>query len=90
MKSSFRLPVLSFQFTKILFFFSHVIFHMLPVPAVYAKFPDRIVSLAPSTTEILRLLRELKDGKNISIIMALHDINIALKFDKVMLTSVCL
>ncbi len=26
---------------------------MLPVPAVYAKFPDRIVSLAPSTTEIL-------------------------------------
>jgi ABC-type phosphate/phosphonate transport system ATPase subunit len=63
---------------------------MLPVPAVYAKFPDRIVSLAPSTTEILRLLRELKDGKNISIIMALHDINIALKFDKVMLISVCL
>jgi ABC-type phosphate/phosphonate transport system ATPase subunit len=63
---------------------------MLPVPAVYAKFPDRIVSLAPGTTEILRLLRELKDGKNISIIMALHDINIALKFDKVMLIRVCL
>lgn len=35
--------------------------------------------------EILRLLRELKDKKNISIIMALHDINIALQFEKVML-----
>jgi iron complex transport system ATP-binding protein len=35
--------------------------------------------------EILRLLRELKENKNISIIMALHDINIALQFEKVML-----
>ncbi len=26
---------------------------MLPVTAVYAELPDRIVSLAPSTTEIL-------------------------------------
>ena len=54
MKSSFRLPVLSSQFTKILFYFiSSVIFHMLPLTAVHAEFPDRIVSLAPSTTEIL-------------------------------------
>jgi iron complex transport system ATP-binding protein len=35
--------------------------------------------------EIIRLLRELKKNKNISIIMALHDINIALQFEKVML-----
>ncbi|MBI5188059.1 MAG: ABC transporter ATP-binding protein [Nitrospirae bacterium] len=35
--------------------------------------------------EILRLLKELKEKKNISIIMALHDINIALQFEKVML-----
>jgi len=35
--------------------------------------------------EILKLLKELKLTKNISIIMALHDINIALQFDKVML-----
>ena len=35
--------------------------------------------------EILRLLNELKGKKNISIIMALHDINIALQFEKVML-----
>lgn len=35
--------------------------------------------------ELLRLLRELKYKKNISIIMALHDINIALQFEKVML-----
>jgi iron complex transport system ATP-binding protein len=35
--------------------------------------------------EILRLLGELKEKKNISIIMALHDINIALQFEKVML-----
>jgi iron complex transport system ATP-binding protein len=35
--------------------------------------------------EILRLLRELKEKKNISIIMALHDINIALQFEKVVL-----
>ncbi|MEW6067675.1 MAG: ABC transporter ATP-binding protein [Nitrospirota bacterium] len=35
--------------------------------------------------ELLRLLRELRDKKDISIIMALHDINIALKFEKVAL-----
>lgn len=35
--------------------------------------------------EILRLLGELKEKKNISIIMALHDINIALQFEKVVL-----
>jgi ABC-type cobalamin/Fe3+-siderophores transport system ATPase subunit len=35
--------------------------------------------------EILRLLRDLKEKKNISIIMALHDINIALQFEKVVL-----
>jgi len=35
--------------------------------------------------EIERLLRELKEKKNISVIMALHDINIALQFEKVML-----
>ncbi len=35
--------------------------------------------------EIMKLLRELKEKKNISIIMALHDINMALQFEKVML-----
>lgn len=35
--------------------------------------------------EIIRLLRELKEKKNISTIMALHDINMALQFEKVML-----
>jgi ABC-type cobalamin/Fe3+-siderophores transport system ATPase subunit len=35
--------------------------------------------------EILKLLKELKEKKYISIIMALHDINIALHFEKVML-----
>jgi ABC-type cobalamin/Fe3+-siderophores transport system ATPase subunit len=35
--------------------------------------------------EILRLLRSLKEKKDISILMALHDINIALQFEKVML-----
>jgi ABC-type cobalamin/Fe3+-siderophores transport system ATPase subunit len=35
--------------------------------------------------EIQRLLRELRVKKDISIIMALHDINFALQFDKVML-----
>jgi ABC-type cobalamin/Fe3+-siderophores transport system ATPase subunit len=35
--------------------------------------------------EIQRLLRELREKKNISIIMALHDINFALQFNKVML-----
>jgi iron complex transport system ATP-binding protein len=35
--------------------------------------------------EFLKLLKELKNRKSISIIMALHDINIALQFEKVML-----
>jgi iron complex transport system ATP-binding protein len=35
--------------------------------------------------EIMRLLKGLKEEKNISIIMALHDINMALQFEKVML-----
>lgn len=35
--------------------------------------------------EIHRLLKDLKDTKNISVIMALHDINMALQFEKVML-----
>lgn len=35
--------------------------------------------------EIQRLLRELKEDKKISIVMALHDINIALQFEKLML-----
>lgn len=35
--------------------------------------------------ELLRLLRGLRDKRNISILMALHDINIAFQFDKVML-----
>jgi iron complex transport system ATP-binding protein len=35
--------------------------------------------------EIQRLLRELKEEKKISIVMALHDINIALQFEKLML-----
>jgi ABC-type cobalamin/Fe3+-siderophores transport system ATPase subunit len=35
--------------------------------------------------ELLKLLKELQLKKNISIIMALHDINIALQFEKVIL-----
>lgn len=35
--------------------------------------------------EFLRLLNELKEKKNISVIMALHDINMALQFEKVIL-----
>jgi len=35
--------------------------------------------------EFLRLLRGLQEKKGISIIMALHDINIALQFENVML-----
>lgn len=35
--------------------------------------------------ELVRLLRRLREERNISIVMALHDINIALQFDKVML-----
>jgi ABC-type cobalamin/Fe3+-siderophores transport system ATPase subunit len=34
--------------------------------------------------ELLRLLRRLQDQKGISVIMALHDINVALQFEKVM------
>ena len=35
--------------------------------------------------ELVRLLRRLRDERNISVVMALHDINIALRFEKVML-----
>lgn len=35
--------------------------------------------------EIMRLLKGLKEKKNISIMMALHDINMALRFEKIML-----
>lgn len=35
--------------------------------------------------ELVRLLRKLKKDRNISIVMALHDINIALQFEKVIL-----
>jgi iron complex transport system ATP-binding protein len=35
--------------------------------------------------ELIRLLRKLREAKNISVVMALHDINIALQFDTVML-----
>ena len=35
--------------------------------------------------EVIKLLKELKEKKNISIIMALHDINMALQFERVML-----
>ncbi len=35
--------------------------------------------------ELVRLLRALRQQRNISVLMALHDINIGLQFDKVML-----
>ncbi len=35
--------------------------------------------------ELVRLLRTLRHQRNISVVMALHDINIGLQFDKVML-----
>jgi ABC-type cobalamin/Fe3+-siderophores transport system ATPase subunit len=35
--------------------------------------------------ELLKLLRKIREEKNISVVMALHDINIALQFEKVML-----
>jgi iron complex transport system ATP-binding protein len=35
--------------------------------------------------ELVRLLRRLREERNISIVMALHDINVALRFDKVIL-----
>ncbi|HWR59735.1 MAG TPA: ABC transporter ATP-binding protein [Thermodesulfovibrionales bacterium] len=35
--------------------------------------------------ELIRLLKRLREERNISIVMALHDINIALQFEKVML-----
>ncbi len=35
--------------------------------------------------ELVRLLRNLRASRNISVVMALHDINIALQFEKVML-----
>jgi iron complex transport system ATP-binding protein len=35
--------------------------------------------------EFLKLLRSLKEAKGLSVVMALHDINLALQFEKVML-----
>lgn len=35
--------------------------------------------------ELVKLLRNLRETRNISVVMALHDINIALQFEKVML-----
>jgi iron complex transport system ATP-binding protein len=35
--------------------------------------------------ELVRLLRALRQQRNISVVMALHDINLGLQFDKVML-----
>jgi ABC-type cobalamin/Fe3+-siderophores transport system ATPase subunit len=35
--------------------------------------------------ELIRLLKKLREERNISIVMALHDINIAMQFEKVML-----
>jgi ABC-type cobalamin/Fe3+-siderophores transport system ATPase subunit len=35
--------------------------------------------------ELVRLLRKLRESRNIAVVMALHDINIALQFDTVML-----
>jgi iron complex transport system ATP-binding protein len=35
--------------------------------------------------ELLRLLRELRDQRNITVVMALHDINMALQFERLML-----
>lgn len=37
--------------------------------------------------EIMRLLRELRDKEQITIIMALHDINMALQFERVMVVK---
>jgi len=37
--------------------------------------------------ELVRLLKSLSDTKNISVIMALHDINVALQFSKVILVK---
>ncbi len=37
--------------------------------------------------ELVRLLKTLRNEKNISIVMALHDINMALQFSKVMLVK---
>jgi iron complex transport system ATP-binding protein len=35
--------------------------------------------------DIMRLLRELNSRRNISIVMALHDVNLAFQFDSVVL-----
>ncbi|MEF9475698.1 MAG: ABC transporter ATP-binding protein [Candidatus Mariimomonas ferrooxydans] len=35
--------------------------------------------------ELLRLLKELRNKRGIAVVMALHDINIALQFEKIML-----
>jgi iron complex transport system ATP-binding protein len=35
--------------------------------------------------ELLRLLKELREKRNITVIMALHDVNIALQFERIIL-----
>ena len=35
--------------------------------------------------ELIKLLKDLRDRRNISVVMALHDINIAFQFDRIML-----
>jgi iron complex transport system ATP-binding protein len=35
--------------------------------------------------ELLRLLKELREHRGITVVMALHDINIALQFEKIIL-----
>ena len=35
--------------------------------------------------ELIKLLKELRDRRSISVVMALHDINIAFQFDRIML-----
>jgi iron complex transport system ATP-binding protein len=35
--------------------------------------------------ELIRLLRDLREKRNITVVMALHDINIALQFERIML-----
>ena len=35
--------------------------------------------------ELIRLLKELIEKRNIAVVMALHDINIALQFEKILL-----
>ena len=37
--------------------------------------------------ELLRLLKELRSKRNITVVMALHDINIAYQFDRIILVK---